>query len=377
MAVINTILPFPYLLYEKSGWRGIPLDVLVVRGTFHLGSDGIPMHLAAIQTPLQLGDNFDGPIADDPMGAVLKDDGDIVVGKMRTDVILSGHVYSPDAKPLKDWIAAVRIGALRKGLRVSGPRTFKRTLFGWKISRATPVTSVALDYRLAFGGRVQLPAPGRGNDLHFAANPAGIGWLPTSADMKDLSWSEKRKVRAWVKSQQTLPAPQFEDHAKPIRKPSDRPQPQGFGAIARWWQPRVKYQGTLDAKWEAERYPDPPDDYDVRYNQSAHPELISAKLLQGDEEVILAQCLPEGKVVTALPGIAVQAMTRFANGVRLIMPLALDTVRINLDERTCVVIWRTMFDRSNPPVEIDITAMPLEIWQAAASLKKGNDNGGK
>ena len=59
------------------------------------------------------------------------------------------------------------------------------------------------------------------------------------------------------------------------------------------------------------------------------------------------------------------------------MPLALDTVRINLDERTCVVIWRTMFDRSNPPVEIDITAMPLEIWQAAASLKKGNDNGGK
>lgn len=375
MAVFNTILPFPYLLYEKSGWRGIPLDVLVVRATFDLGKDGGPMRLAAKQTPLQFGDELDGDLENDLLGAVLKNEGDLVVGKLGTDVILSGHLHSPRSQPATDWIAAVRIGALSKGLRVTGPRSFKRTLFGWKISQPTPVTSVPLDYRLAFGGRVSLPEAGPGAVAHFGANPAGIGWLPNRHDLKGMSWGEKRKLRAWSRSQRVLPAPQFEDHARAIRKPTERPAPEGFGAIARWWKPRVDLQGTLDKKWEAEQYPDPPDDYDPRFTHSAHPGLIWPKHMQGDEEVVLAQCLPEPKLVTALPGFAVQAMTVFENGVHQIRPLALDTLRINLDTRTCVVLWRTMFDRNNPPVEIDITAMPLATWREVIAEKERIDHG--
>lgn len=375
MAVSNSQLPFPYLLYQKAGWGNIPLDVLVVRATFDLGANGKPMTLAATQTPLQLGDELDGDLEHDLLGAVLKRDGDIVVGKLGTDVILSGHVHSPESKPARDWIAAVRVGTLSKALRVTGPRTFKRTLFGWKITRPAPVTRVALDYRLAFGGRINLPAPDKPIALHFPSNPAGTGWLPTAQDMKGLRWEERRRVKAWVNAQRVLTAPQFEHYTQPIRTPSDRPVPEGFGPIARWWEPRVSLQGTLDKQWEAERFPDPPDDYDPRFTHSAHPHLTSVKHLEGDEEVVIAQCLPEKKLVTALPGIAVQAMTVFRNGLHQIRPLGLDTVRIDLDTRTCVLLFRTLFDRSNPPVEIDVTAMPVAIWRKVLKERARMDHG--
>lgn len=375
VAVSNSRLPFPFLLYQKAGWAGIPLDVLVVRATFDLGKDGKPMTLAAIQTPLQLGDELDGDLEHDLLGAVLKRDGDIVVGKLGTDVILSGHLHSPGSIPARDWIAALRIGSLSKALRVTGPRTFKRTLFGWKTSRPTPVTRVALDYRLAFGGRVNLPATGKPIAKHFASNPAGTGWLPTKQDMKGLSWGEKRRLKSWVRAQRVLAAPQFEHHAHPIRKPTDRSAPEGFGPIARWWEPRVSLQGTLDKQWEAEQFPHPPDDYDPRFTHSAHPGLISATHFEGDEEVILAQCLPEKKLVTVLPGIAVQAMTVFQDGLHQIRPLGLDTVRIDLDTRTCVLLWRTLYDRSNPPVDIDVVAMPLDVWRDVLKEKARSEHG--
>jgi hypothetical protein len=370
MALIDSIPPFPNLLFEKAGWRGLPLDVLVVRGTFDLGIDGEPMRLAAVQTPLNWGDTFEGPIATDPLAAVLQDAGDLVVGKLSTDVLLTGHLHSPDGKPLTDWVAGVRVGELTKGLRVTGPRRFERGLFGWRITPSEPVTSVALDYRLAFGGHLSLPSKDGLAEIKFPTNPAGTGWLPSASDMKDLSRHQKSALNAWVQSQRVMMAPQFESYNQAITHPADRQMPQGFGPIARWWQPRLSYQGTLDAQWQAERYPNPPDDYNPRYTQSAHPDLITAKLLRGDEEVILSQCLPEARVATRLPGIAVQAMVVFANGHHSVNPLALDTVRINLDTRQCVLVWRTVFDRKNPPVEITVIAMSVEQWRTAVKNKE-------
>jgi hypothetical protein len=365
MALIESIPPFTHTFVEKTGWRGIPLDVLVVRGTFDLGTSPGSMRLSASQTPISWGDTYATPPAMDILGDVLDGIGDLSPGKSGTDIIVSGHVHSPASKPSRDWLCAVRIGALSKGLRVLGPRRFERTLLGWRPSLALPITNVLLDYRLAFGGRLGLAVGGLRCDMKFDANPAGLGWLPSDAEIDGLDASAKRTVHAWCRSQQSIPAPQFEDFLTPVLNPWSRALPAGLGPIARWWAPRVAYQGQLDAKWLAERYPLPPDNYDPRYMNSAHPNLISAVALKGDEELVLDGCFAEGKFSTCLPGIAVQAMTTFLNDHQSIIPLALDTVRIDLDKRQCILTWRTVYDRCNPPTEITITAMPVADWRRA------------
>lgn len=360
MAAINSVLPFPYLLYEKSGWRGIPLDVLVVRGTFDIGHDGRPMRVSRDQTPIRLGDEYAGPAGEDPLAAVLAHEGDLVVGKLATDVIVTGNLHSPQGKPAADWISALRVGDLQKGIRVTGAREFRRTTFGWKVTEPEPVRTVPLDYRLSFGGRLRSPSQADSDEVYFSKNPAGIGWLPSAFDLKDLPPERKRDAKGWISAQRVLPAPQFEDYHRPIESPHADAFPEGFGAIARWWEPRVSLQGTLDAAWQAERYPNPPDDYNPRFTQSAHRNLISTELICGHEPIILVNCFPEEKTVTALPGMTVQAITVFNSGAALVMPMALDTIRIDLDTRRCVLLWRIMFDKSNPPTNIDIVAMPLD-----------------
>nr|WP_267875909.1 DUF2169 domain-containing protein [Massilia sp. CCM 8734] len=323
VAVINSVLPFPYLLFEKSGWRGIPLDVLVVRGTFDIGHDGRPMRVSSEQTPIRLGDEYQGPVGDDPLAAVLAHEGDLVVGKLATDVVVTGHLHSPHGKPAADWISAVRVGNLHKGMRVTGPREFRRTLFGWKVTKPAAVSTVPLDYHLAFGGRLRSLGQGDSSDVYFSRNSAGIGWLPGASDLKNLPSKRKRDAEKWQNAQRVLPAPQFEDYQQPITSPYQHVPPEGFGPIARWWEPRVSLQGTLDAAWQAERYPDPPDDYNPRFTQSAHPDLISSRLITGHEPVVLAHCFAEEKTVTALPSMTIHAMTVFSNGTKLVMPMAL------------------------------------------------------
>lgn len=367
MAEIDTILPFPHLFYEKSGWRGIALDVLVVRATYDLGQNGQPMRLAATQTPLVWGDEHAGPLATEPLAAVLQQDGDLVVGKPCTDIMLQGTLHCPHGQNLPHWQAGVQVGPLCKRLQVNGPRVYEyeRRAGAWRCSAATPITQLALDYRLAFGGRIHLP--GAGLDLHYPFNPAGIGWLPAEAEIDALPSAAQAHLRDWLDTQTTIPAPQFEDPDHPVQNPYARLMPQGFGPIARWWQPRLGLQGTLDAAWQAERYPAPADDYDPRFAQCAHPDLICTTAIQGDEYVTLENCLPEGTVNMQLPGIAVQAMTTFADGKHLIRPLMLDTIRINLDQRQCVLLWRTQFARSNRVRGISIIALQSAEWQTAVA----------
>jgi hypothetical protein len=371
MANIDTILPFPFLLFEKSGWRGISLDVLVVRGSFTFFNNDAPMQLAKQQSALAWGDRYLGPVETDPMAAVLAEAGDLVVGKPGTDIILSGHVSSPHGVAVPDWVASVQVGQVRKQVRVTGPRHFVWQHERWQVTPAKPVSRVALDYRLALGGRLLLPDD-RGLhsgliDLSCPTNPAGIGWLPDQADLAHLPHHAQARVSAWLAQQRNLPAPQFEAVTQALQQPYDRAQPEGFGPIARWWQPRTALQGTLDAKWQAERYPAAPDDYDPRYLHSAHPELISAEPLQGDETIRLDHCLPEPQFTTRLPGLVLQAMTRYANGTRRILPMMLDTVCLDLDQRLCTLTWRTLFHRNNPARDISLIAMPIADWQYATA----------
>ena len=45
--------------------------------------------------------------------------------------------------------------------------------------------------------------------------------------------------------------------------------PAGFGPIARHWEPRVRWAGTYDKRWQRTRKPLLPDDFDDRFHQCA------------------------------------------------------------------------------------------------------------
>lgn len=111
--------------------------------------------------------------------------------------------------------------------------------------------------------------------------------------------------------------------------------------MSRWWQSRLQYAGTYDDAWRDNRYPFLPDDFDERFYNSAHPELICPGHLSGNECIVLEGFLPDAdRVVTGLPGYQpIFVLTDQQGRPHTQVPLA-DTLTINLDERLIYLTWR-------------------------------------
>ncbi|MNF49380.1 hypothetical protein D3C84_306510 [compost metagenome] len=341
----------------KHNPNGYPFHSLVIRGTFDFAASGQRMPLSAEQTPIDYADTFAGPVESDPRRAILQREGDLVFLKRRTDIHLLGHLYSLEQQPRQSWIAGLRLGPIDKRLRVTGPRKLKKGLLLWKLSEAQPVTQVPLDYRLAFGGCFDDPEPPQDSapeQIIYPRNPSGCGWLPENRALKHLDKKVRQRIQAQIDSLRELPAPQFEELERPIDQPWTAYMPQGFGPIARWWQPRLGLQGSYGPDWLRERYPRLPEDFDPLYYQSAHPDLIAPRILLGHEELALSGCLPEGRVEMRLPGVQPILVAEGQQFGKTIKTPGLDTIRLDLDQRRCTLLWRIVFNAENAPEQIGI-----------------------
>ncbi|WP_313003778.1 DUF2169 domain-containing protein [Pseudomonas sp.] len=352
----------PHLLYEKTTPAGMPMDILVIRGTFDFSPDQ-PMTLSEVQSEIVWGDRFAGPAINYPLQAVIVEEGDLVLGKPGTDVLLQGSVRSAEGQWRTSWPVDVRVGPIRKTLRVYGPRTLSKGLMGWSLGEPEKVENVPLHYRLAFGGCVYDPEPERGQaqipNISYPKNPAGCGWLPNRCELDMLAPPVRERVEAQIAQLVTLPAPQIEDPLDPYSDPSQRLQPVGLTPIARWWQPRSGFQGTLDARWMAERYPLLPEDFDPRFYQSAPADQVATPFLRGDEAVHLKGCLREGEYRMQLPGIAPLLVCETEDGQFHAYVPVLDTVRLDLDQRQAFLLWRL-------PVSPDIGKISMALVDTAA-----------
>jgi hypothetical protein len=387
MTAIHNASGMPHYWFEQTGYFNQLFDVLVVRGTFDFGLDGNVMQPAAQQQPVVLGDEYDGPVATEPLKAVIRAEGDLLLMKPSTDVHLTGTARSDQAKPLQSWLAGVRVGTLQKVLRLSGPRHFYRGMVGgWRLSDAQNVDAVALDYRLAFGGCYSVPVatpapaaagpqaqtpsgPVRTHDYAYKPdNPAGIGWLPSKPELDAVANPQSRKaIAAQVRAVTELAAPQIEGDTVAITDPQQKAAAQGFGPIARWCEPRVSRQGTMDAAWMQTRYPFVPDDFKLSYYNSAPLELTQpagkAAYLLGNEDIKLIGLLPEGPVGMRLPDAALIAEVTTEDGRRHAIPLNLDTVALNLDRRQCSLTWRTVFAKKDGVRQVNIHTLRTDQWR--------------
>ncbi|MCX7113856.1 MAG: DUF2169 domain-containing protein [Proteobacteria bacterium] len=320
--------PFPHFLYEKTGYRGKPFDVLAIKGTFRLKTDLSIADVDEDQSPPVMADVYWG----EPETSSLKFETDLIIAKQRTDIHVIGHAYAEQGTPDRRWLAGIRIGELRKPLHVTGTRVWHYASDRWQLGEPEPVASVPLRYELAYGGQCHEDQTENAEPVVYRPNPIGLGFL----DLDHLA------------TERHYPAPQIEsaDPACAIADIRQRYPPEGFGPLSRWWEPRIKYAGTYDAAWQKDHWPFLPDDFDFAFYQSAPAGLQAEGFLQGDEPVVLVGLLPEAKsVATALSGYRpVCVVEDDGNTLHTLFP-RLSTVTFDTDERLIHQTWHLTLPR--------------------------------
>ena len=235
--------------------------------------------------------------------AGLKCESDFAPFKPRTDLLLVGTCHVPGGKPALACHASFGVGDWKKTVAVIGDRTWRRGNLGVTISDPSPFTSMPIRYALAYGG------PG------CARNPLGRGFR-----MEML--------------------PNIEDPDRPIRSWDADTEPAGFGPIPRTWPQRTARLGSYGAEWLEERWPWFPRDFDWGHFNAAPRDQQVDGFLEGDESILLENLHPEhAQFATRLPGIRPQLFVVDGIGIRE-APLRLDTIWIDADAGTLVLLWR-------------------------------------
>ena len=339
LQVVENTTPYLHLAFDKMGKGRLFYDVVVCKATFTLAPGKLQPAEQAL--PIELADRYWNEEA--AQTSSVKVAGDVVLTKPGTDILITGTAHTFDGQPRERWWAGVCVAKgkqviVEHQMHLHGPRAWQhRSLLGWTLSRPEPTISVALRHELAYGGYHRNPQPKEQDKLlnTFAANPAGCGyWDPKQLD----------------KSVPYL-APQIDTPEAPISKmgvdyPLAAPAP-----LARFWADRTRYGGTYDDAWQqqfhASAIPDFPHDFDNRFFQCAHPKLIAANHLQGDECIYLAGMVPghSDVLMCELPAIRLHADMTAADGRTGRRSLALDTVHIDLVAGAVALTWRLTLDQ--------------------------------
>ncbi len=329
--------PFVHDQFHKMGVGRRFYDIVVVKGTFTLAPGAL--QIAPEQTPVTPADEpWDVANAE---RSSLRRFGELLLFKPTTDVIVTGTAHAPGGEPLRSWEAAVEVRrdgrpVVASRARVLGPRRWRHTdSQGWTLTEPEPATEVPIRYERSYGGAYPVQRHGDGpvEWTAYRPNPSGTGFF-----------DERRMDPA-----HEYDAPQWESIDQPTGGPNEDRPLVGFGPVARPWASRLPYAGTYDAAWfeqverdtEAGLPIDYAADFDPRFFQYAHPELITPEYLTGSEEIVLTGLSRDHSPLSVvLPGIELEAwvfdVERRGSG----RTPVLDTVHVDLDAMTVCFSWR-------------------------------------
>jgi len=299
-------------------------DVLVVvlKATYRFSPDGV-VSIAEKQAPIALADEHYG----EPGASSVRYESDLALRKAGTDVILIGNAYAPAGETVAELDVSLSVGSVQRTVRVFGDRFWRNPLGFASISSPEPFEKIPLVYERAFGGR-DCSAEDPEHHEQEARNPVGMGLIVARSGLP----------------LDGIRLPNIEDAHALIRSPTDRPTPAGFGYIGRHWQPRVALAGTYDDAWKLDRAPLLPDDFDERYFNGAHAQLIAPDYFVGGEPVELFNCSVDGPVRFVLPTLRPKISALGWLGAATPMVAHCDTVTIEPDERRFSLVWRATCD---------------------------------
>jgi hypothetical protein len=272
-------LDLPFVTHD-----GREVVVVIVKATFDIGAGG-ELTRAARQRPVRLADEVYDP---DALDSSIRLPSDVCVAKGGCDVVVIGDAISP--KPVKSLDVAVSVRDRSVPLRVHGERLFYSGVGGVVVGDASTFTRKPITYERAYGGTSE------DFTVMERRNPVGRGVASSESDLVD------------------TPAPQIEHPAEPMTRASDRPAPVGFGAIATHWLPRSDFAGTFDEAWQRDRMPLMPLNFDLRFNNCAHPSLrLDQPLVQGESVGVIGMH-EDGVVQLEVPLFVPQVHARFDDG---------------------------------------------------------------
>lgn len=302
-----------FLMDEK----GRDILVLVIKATYQI--DGTSkLELAEQQVPV----NVSGEYYGEPGKSSFKYEPEVASVKLATDVVLIGHAY-PDRLNTAQVDVTLKVGSLQKTVRVFGERRWTNTIGFKRISSPETFDKIPLVYERAFGGW-DLTHPNPKKHSYEPRNPFGKGYG---------TFEEGKKL------------PNLEDPKHLIKNPKDKPSPAGFGFIGPEWEPRRRYAGTYEENWMKKKMPLLPEDFDQRYYNAAHPDLIVKGYLKGNEPVEIVNASQKGQLKFHLPGTThPEGMVIMKDKATKKIDTNLDTVIINTDENILLLLWRGNVD---------------------------------
>jgi hypothetical protein len=269
---LRNLTPYAAARSFTRDLQGAEIWLVAIKGTYELHPDG-STSLAARQEPVHEVPQYMG----EPGRSSLQYEAELHWRKPGTDVVVLGSAHAPGGKPVTSVDIAVAVGGTRKVLRVWGDRFWRRSSGGVRLSPAAPFTQLPLVYERAFGG-----AAAHQREWE-PRNPVGTGFATRAEHLEGLR------------------APNIEYPEEPITSWQQRPRPAGLGPIAREWSPRRELAGTYDQKWESERAPLLPTDFNERFFFHAPHDQQFQPHLRGGERIELYNLSASLKLSFTLP----------------------------------------------------------------------------
>lgn len=224
--------PWQAVLFPGWGRERSHQLTLVVKlsFTFDLSGELQPLQPGA---PLEFADRHHG----DPQTTSLAVAADLAPFKQGGEIMIQGTAHPRAGARVMNVEAGLELcdgSSWRKSLRVTGERRWRRRMLGVFFDDPAPLQPLPLRYEYAFGG----------------------------VDTKHRSLEPRNPVgRGYVKGGKVVDGdllPQIEQGPKFITRPSQRPQPAGFGPIPSHWEPRYADHRALGRDAESQcPYPDP------------------------------------------------------------------------------------------------------------------------